>query len=50
MPAFWLSDIEKRALRDIAEMAGARKVYIAEGEQKLTIAEALSMIDGRSRQ
>ena len=45
-----LSDIEKRALRDIAEMAGARKVYIAEGEQKLTIAEALSIIDERSRQ
>ena len=45
-----LSDIEKRALRDIAEMSGARKVYIAEGEQKLTIAEALSIIDERSRQ
>lgn len=42
-----LSDIEKRALRDIAEMAGAKKVYIVEGEQKLSIREALSIIDGR---
>src|SRR5690349_22058283 len=44
-----LSDIEKRALRDLAEMAGARKVYIVEGEQKLSIAEALSIIDDRGR-
>jgi hypothetical protein len=28
-----LSDIEKRALRDIAEIAGADKVYIAEQER-----------------
>jgi actin-like ATPase involved in cell morphogenesis len=42
-----LSDIEKRALREIAEMAGATKVYIVEGEQKLSIAEALSIIDER---
>jgi actin-like ATPase involved in cell morphogenesis len=44
-----LSDIEKRAFRDIAEMAGARKVYIIEGEQRLSIAEALSIIDDRGR-
>lgn len=45
-----LSDIEKRAFRDLAEMAGARKVYIVEGEQKLSIEEALSIIDDHSRQ
>src|SRR5687767_2975467 len=39
-----LSDIEKRALREIAEMAGARKVHIVEGEQELSIAEALKII------
>lgn len=44
-----LSDIEKRALREIAEMAGAKKVYIVESEQKLSIVEALSIIDDRSR-
>lgn len=40
-----LSDIEKRALRDIAEMAGAKKVYIVEGEQKLSNDQALALID-----
>ena len=44
-----LSDIEKRAIRDLAEMAGANKVYIFEGEQKLSNAEALSIINDRSR-
>lgn len=39
-----LSDIEKRALRDIAEMAGARKVYIYEGEEKLSNEQARVMI------
>ena len=40
-----LSDIEKRALRDIAEMAGANKVYIFEGIDKLSIPEALALIE-----
>ena len=44
-----LSDIEKRALRDIAEMAGAKKVYIVESEQKLSIVDALTIIDDDSR-
>ena len=39
-----LSDIEKRALRDIAEMAGANKVYIAQQERTLTLDEALQII------
>ena len=39
-----LSDIEKRALRDIAEIAGADKVYIAEQERTLTQDEALQII------
>jgi actin-like ATPase involved in cell morphogenesis len=32
-----LSDIEKRALRDLAEMAGANKVYILEQTQPLSV-------------
>jgi hypothetical protein len=44
-----LSDIEKRALRDIAEMAGARKVYIVETAQKISNAEALTLIEQDSR-
>jgi actin-like ATPase involved in cell morphogenesis len=44
-----LSDIEKRALRDIAEMAGAKKVYIVESEQKLSIVDALTIIDDDSQ-
>jgi actin-like ATPase involved in cell morphogenesis len=41
-----LTDIEKRALRDLAENAGAGKVYIAEGAQLLTAKEALAYIEG----
>ena len=40
-----LSDIEKRALRDLAEMAGGRKVFICEDSRPLTIADALSRLD-----
>ena len=40
-----LSDIEKRALRDIAEMAGGKKVYIFEGQEKLSITEALAIVN-----
>jgi actin-like ATPase involved in cell morphogenesis len=40
-----LSDIEKRALRDIAEMTGGKKVFIFEGETELSIAEALAIVD-----
>ena len=40
-----LSDIEKRALRDVAEIAGANKVYIAEQERILTLDEALQIIE-----
>lgn len=36
-----LSDIEKRALRDLGEMIGARQVYLAEGERPLSVAGAL---------
>jgi hypothetical protein len=36
-----LSDIEKRALRDLGEMTGARRVYLAEGERPLSAGEAL---------
>ena len=36
-----LSDIEKRALRDLAEMAGANKVYILEQSEPLSIDIAL---------
>ncbi|WP_153796272.1 rod shape-determining protein [Foetidibacter luteolus] len=43
-----LSDIEKRALRDIAEMAGAKKVYIVDSEQKLSNGDALTIIDDDS--
>lgn len=39
-----LSDIEKRALRDLAEMAGATKVYLEEGERALTMDEAMARI------
>jgi hypothetical protein len=31
-----LSDVEKRGLRDLAEMAGARKVFLLEKEQPLS--------------
>jgi len=43
-----LTDIEKRALRDLAENAGAGKIYIADGEQLLTNNEALAKIEGRA--
>lgn len=42
-----LSDIERRALRDLAEMAGASKVYLAEKEGKLTNDQAIALIEGR---
>jgi hypothetical protein len=37
-----LSDIENRALRDLAEMTGGRSVYIVEHSNLLTISEAFS--------
>ena len=39
-----LSDIEKRALRDLAEMAGGRSVYIVEHSRQLTVSDALSKL------
>ena len=42
-----LTDIEKRALRDLAEQAGAGRVYIVDGERRLSISEALAYIEGR---
>ena len=41
-----LTDIEKRALSDLAENAGASKVYTVAGSQRLTNDEALAKIDG----
>lgn len=40
-----LSDIEKRALRDLAEMAGANKVLLIEDEKELSSGEALTRLD-----
>lgn len=37
-----LSDIEKRALRDLAETVGGRKVFIYEDTRELKLSEALS--------
>jgi hypothetical protein len=39
-----LSDIEKRALRDVGELTGAKKVYLEEGERELTMDEAITRI------
>jgi hypothetical protein len=44
-----LSDIERRALRDLAEMAGGKKVFISENTHPLSVNEALSVLkEGRS--
>lgn len=42
-----LSDIEKRALRDLAEIAGGKKVFISENPQPLSISEAIKQIQNR---
>jgi hypothetical protein len=42
-----LSDIEKRALRDLAEMAGGKKVFISENPKPLSITEAIKHIKNR---
>lgn len=42
-----LSDIEKRALRDLAEIAGGKKVFISENPQPLSISEAIMQIQNR---
>ena len=39
-----LTDIEKRALRDLAENAGVNKVYIADAEWPLSNEEALAFM------
>ena len=39
-----LTDIEKRALRDLAENAGVNKVYIASEERPLSYEEALALM------
>lgn len=39
-----LSDIEKRALRDLAEMAGANKVFILEQAEPVTTEVALEKL------
>ena len=44
-----LTDIEKRALRDLAEEAGIGIVYIATGELPLSTAEALAFMKGEFR-
>jgi hypothetical protein len=44
-----LSDLEKRALRDIAESAGADKVYIVETEMEMSEQEALLLIEQNQR-
>ena len=41
-----LTDIEKRALRDLAEKAGVGKVYIVDGERRLSTSEALAYMEG----
>ena len=41
-----LTDIEKRALRDLAESVGAGKVHIIDGNKRLTNVEALANIEG----
>ncbi|HWJ30124.1 MAG TPA: hypothetical protein VNS32_26545 [Flavisolibacter sp.] len=40
-----LSDIEKRAMRDLAETAGANKVYLVEHERPITTSEAIEIIN-----
>lgn len=40
-----LSDIEKRMLRDLAEEAGANKVYIVDHDRPVSINEALNLIN-----
>lgn len=42
-----LSDIEKRGLRDVAEISGAKIVHLVEQERALTSDEALQLIDSR---
>jgi len=42
-----LSDIEKRALRDLGEMAGGRKVFIIEHSQRLSMDEALQELENK---
>lgn len=40
-----LTDIEKRALRDLAENAGVGVVYIIDGEKRLSNEEALTLME-----
>lgn len=40
-----LNDIEKRALRDLGEMANAKAVYLVEHDRPLTINEALLALE-----
>ena len=42
-----LSDIEKRALRDFAEMSGARRVRIPDHSRALTVSEALMALEAK---
>lgn len=42
-----LSDIEKRALLDMAELSDIYKVYIVEQDKVLSLQEALSIIDAK---
>jgi rod shape-determining protein MreB len=43
-----LTDIEKRALRDLAENADVGVVYIIDGEQRLTNDDALRLLEKRN--
>lgn len=42
-----LSDIERRALRDLAEMAGGKKVFISEETHPLSVNDALAVLKER---
>ena len=42
-----LTDIEKRALRDLAENAGINGVYIVDGKRRLSNSEALAIIEAQ---
>ena len=42
-----LSDIEKRALRDIGEMVGGKKILIVEHSRPMTINEALLELESK---
>ena len=44
-----LNDIEKRALMDVAQLAGQGKVYLSEHTRKLSLNEAMDELTGKSK-